>query len=142
MGYDPHGRVDLKVTLVLLAACGKPAPPPAPCPPPPAHHGQATYYVDSTNACGFAKVNDPRYAAVSAADWNKGAWCGTCLQVADATGHHVIVHVVDVYPACKTGDLDLATPAFAQLAPLDRGRIPITWAQVSCAPLLFDVRCP
>jgi expansin (peptidoglycan-binding protein) len=44
----------------------------------------------------------------------------------------VVVRIVDLCPGCGLGDLDLSMTAFAKIAPLSRGRVPITWHFVPC----------
>jgi expansin (peptidoglycan-binding protein) len=75
-------------------------------------------------------------AAINTADYEHAALCGACLEVAGPRGK-IVVRVVDSCPGCKHGDLDLSREAFARLAPLDLGRIAITWQVVAC-----DVRGP
>ena len=95
--------------------------------------GSGTYYAaDGTGNCSFdASPNDLMVAAMNAADYNTAAWCGACLDVASGS-NHVVVRVVDQCPGCAHGDLDLSEQAFAALAPLPQGRIPITWHEVPC----------
>jgi hypothetical protein len=45
----------------------------------------------------------------------------------------VTVRIVDLCPECKAGHLDLSREAFAQIADLTQGRVPITWQVVSPA---------
>jgi expansin (peptidoglycan-binding protein) len=44
----------------------------------------------------------------------------------------VTVRIVDLCPECQTGHLDLSMQAFAQIADLAAGRVPITWQLVPC----------
>lgn len=104
------------------------------CTPVPAEaSGAGTYYsADGTGNCGFdASPNDLMVAAMNAVDYDHAAWCGACLAVSGPNGQ-VVVRVVDQCPGCKHGDLDLSPQAFARLAPLAAGRIPITWHEVAC----------
>ena len=39
----------------------------------------------------------------------------------------VVVRIVDRCPECAPGDVDMSPQAFAQIAPLVAGRVPITW---------------
>jgi expansin (peptidoglycan-binding protein) len=100
---------------------------------PPQASGEGTYY-DATGAgnCSFdASPNDLMVAAMSSADYNTAAWCGACLEVTGPMGT-VTVRVVDQCPECVHGDLDLSREAFAMIAPLSAGRVPITWHEVAC----------
>lgn len=100
---------------------------------PPEASGEGTYYdADGTGNCGFdASPNDLLVAAMNAADYNTAAWCGACLEVTGPMGT-VTVRVVDQCPECVHGDLDLSREAFAMIAPLSAGRVPITWHEVAC----------
>jgi expansin (peptidoglycan-binding protein) len=132
--------VVLRVLAVVLAliACGcgsKDKPPPAPrcTPAPPAVAGEATHYeADGTGKCSFEASGDLLVAALNGTDYARGSWCGACLVVAGPDDTEIIVRVVDKCPGCKQGDLDLSEEAFALLAPLSKGRIPITWLPVPC----------
>jgi expansin (peptidoglycan-binding protein) len=95
--------------------------------------GEGTYYAaDGTGNCSFdATPGDLMVAAMNDPDYQNAAWCGACLDVTGPSGH-VVVRVVDRCPECKHGDLDLSPQAFEQLAPLAKGRIPITWHEVAC----------
>lgn len=119
--------------LALLVACRHEPEEPGCADVPFAATGEATYYTaDGTGSCSFdASPGDLMVAAMNGADYDRAAWCGACLEV---TGPHgaVVVRVVDQCPGCKHGDLDLSPQAFQQLAPLDVGRIPITWHEVAC----------
>lgn len=122
--------------VVVLAACGSKSVKDAAvdCTPiPAAESGDGTYYAaDGTGNCSFdASPNDLMVAAMNAADYNVAAWCGACLEVTSGTAS-VVVRVVDQCPGCKHGDLDLSEQAFALLAPLAAGRIPISWHEVAC----------
>ncbi|KAF9112259.1 hypothetical protein BGX27_003697 [Mortierella sp. AM989] len=54
--------------------------------------------------------------------------CGQCLQVTGPNGI-IQVQIVDMCPGCKSGSLDLTPGAFAKIADLDKGRVPISWQQ-------------
>jgi expansin len=42
------------------------------------------------------------------------------------------VRIVDLCPECEVGHLDLSQQAFAQIADVSAGRVPITWQVVAC----------
>jgi expansin (peptidoglycan-binding protein) len=93
--------------------------------------GEATHYdADGRGNCSF-EASDGMVAAVNGGDYDRAAWCGACLEVTGPSGA-VVVRVVDKCPGCKPGDLDLGQAAFAALAPLAEGRIPIRWRPVAC----------
>lgn len=124
------------------SACGAPPPPPPPPPSPctvspePFHAGEATHYAaDGTGKCSFERrartPSDPLLvAAINHADYE--GRCGACVVVVGPDDAEILVEIVDRCPGCKPGDLDLSREAFALLAPLDKGRIPIRWLPVPC----------
>jgi expansin (peptidoglycan-binding protein) len=56
--------------------------------------------------------------------------CGAYVRVTGPRGV-VTVRIVDLCPGCHAGDLDLSREAFAQIANLSQGRVPITWQVLS-----------
>jgi expansin (peptidoglycan-binding protein) len=98
----------------------------------PVRTGIATYYdATGAGACLFdASLNDLMVAAMNAPDYNNSAVCGEFVRV---TGPHgtIQVRIVDLCPECQTGHLDLIQSAFAQLADLSLGVVPITWQVIS-----------
>ncbi len=42
------------------------------------------------------------------------------------------VRIVDLCPGCEQGHLDLSQQAFAQIADVSAGNVPITWQVVAC----------
>ncbi len=133
--------------LALLAACEpqdpadralEPARPlePVACDDLPRGEGEGTWYeADGRGAC----LLDPPpgdepllVAAMNADDWAGSEVCGACAVVHGPQGR-VRVRIVDLCPECVSGDLDLSPDAFARIAPLADGRVPISWALVPCA---------
>ena len=100
---------------------------------PAAVSGQATYYdADGRGRCSFdASPGDFLVAAISSAGDDGAGRCGACLAVTGPRGA-VVVRVVDRCHGCAPGDLDLSRTAFAAIAPLAAGRVPITWREVAC----------
>lgn len=130
-------RTCISAALLSLAACGGDDGDELPggsCDAvPPAASGEGTYYA-ATGAgnCSFdPSPDDLMVAAMNAVDYRTAAWCGACLEVTGPSGT-VTVRVVDQCPECAGGDLDLSPEAFALLAPLSAGRVPITWHLVAC----------
>jgi expansin (peptidoglycan-binding protein) len=95
--------------------------------------GVATYYsADGTGACGFdASPNDLNVAAMDQPEWAGSGVCGECVVVTGPKGN-VTVRIVDECPGCEVGHLDLSQQAFAQIADVSAGRVPITWKVVPC----------
>jgi expansin len=108
------------------------------------HHGEGTYYAKVSNGghCSYGLVSTPLFAAMNHTDYQNSEACGMCLQVSGPNGS-VKVKVVDECPECEPGDVDLSEDAFAQLAPLVQGRIPITWQYTSCdvqGPIVYHYK--
>ncbi len=107
-------------------------------------HGVATYY-DATGAgnCGFdASPNDLDVAAMDDPEWQNSAVCGACAAVTGPKGK-VTVRIVDRCPECEPGHLDMSQPAFAKIADVSAGKVPITWLLVPCAvsgPVAFHYK--
>lgn len=100
----------------------------------PIHQGIATYYdATGAGACSFdPSLQDLMVAAMNAEEYDNAAACGAYLYVTGPKGA-VTVRIVDLCPECKAGHLDLSREAFAQIAELAQGRVPITWQLVSPA---------
>jgi len=100
----------------------------------PLRQGEATYYAATgAGACSFdSSPNDLMVAAMNAVDYNNAFYCGAYLEV---TGPNAVItlRIIDLCPGCSAGDLDLSREAFAQIAPLYLGRVPISWRVISPA---------
>ncbi len=98
----------------------------------PLHTGIATYYyATGAGACGFdASPSDLMVAAMNAEEYNNASYCGAYVHVKGPKGT-VIVRIVDLCPECKAGHLDLSQQAFAAIADLPQGRVPIEWQVIS-----------
>lgn len=93
--------------------------------------GEGTYYdADGTGNCSFDASSD-LVAALNDPDYDGAAWCGACAAV-DGPDGSVVVRIVDRCPECASGDLDLSMAAFEQIAPLEAGRVAISWRFVPC----------
>jgi expansin (peptidoglycan-binding protein) len=101
-------------------------------PPNPIHQGIATYYnATGDGACMFGpSPNDLMVAAMNAEEYDNSAVCGSYVFVTGPQGT-VTVRIVDLCPECKAGHLDLSREAFALIADLNLGVVPITWQVVS-----------
>jgi expansin (peptidoglycan-binding protein) len=100
----------------------------------PVHQGVATYYdASGAGACSFDPApNDLMVAAMNADEYNNAAMCGAYVHVIGPKGE-TTVRIVDLCPECKAGHLDLSREAFARIADLPQGRVPIRWQLVSPA---------
>ncbi len=98
----------------------------------PIHQGIATYYyATGDGACMFGpSPQDLMVAAMNAEEYENAAVCGAYVHVTGPKGE-VTVRIVDLCPECKAGHLDLSQEAFARIADLPQGRVPITWQVVS-----------
>jgi expansin (peptidoglycan-binding protein) len=98
----------------------------------PLHSGEGTYYnADGSGNCLFpATPGNLMVAAMNHTDYNNAALCGAYVAVNGPQGS-VIVRIVDRCPECPQGDVDLSREAFAQIAALSAGRVPITWQLIS-----------
>lgn len=110
--------------------------------------GEGTYY-DINAFGGFGNCSFPNslftpfyIGAMNASQYGLAAYCGACAEVTGPNGK-VIVTVIDQYPECKQGDIDLSPEAFDQIANRIDGRVKISWKIVSCAsasPVQFYIK--
>jgi expansin len=98
------------------------------------HSGEGTYYAaDGSGNCSFdPSPGDLRVAAMNTPDYAGSAMCGACVEVTGPKGT-ITVRIVDRCPECPAGDVDLSESAFAEIAEVSAGRVPITWHLVPCA---------
>ncbi|MEU0386237.1 expansin EXLX1 family cellulose-binding protein [Streptomyces chartreusis] len=98
------------------------------------YKGVATHYdaADGDGACLYGPSPDLMVAAMNHTDYETSKACGAYLLVRAANGASVTVRVTNECPLpCAPGQLDLSKEAFAKLAGLSAGRIPITWSLLS-----------
>ncbi|MFC9930722.1 expansin EXLX1 family cellulose-binding protein [Streptomyces sp. NPDC127190] len=98
------------------------------------YRGVATAYEagDGNGACLFGPSPDLMVAAMNTTDYESSRACGAYVLVRAANGASVTVRITNECPApCAPGQIDLSRQAFARLADLSAGRIPITWRLVS-----------
>jgi expansin (peptidoglycan-binding protein) len=95
--------------------------------------GEGTYYAATGDgACMFGpSPNAMDVAALNQPDWAGSALCGACADVTGPNGS-VRVRIVDLCPECQSGDLDFSQQAFAKIAQVSAGRVPISWTLVAC----------
>lgn len=99
----------------------------------PVRTGEATYYneADGTGNCMFdATPSDLMVAAMNHTDYATAAMCGAFVEITGPKGV-VTVRIVDRCPECPAGDIDLSPQAFARIADIASGRVPIKWRIVS-----------
>ncbi|MGX5211755.1 expansin EXLX1 family cellulose-binding protein [Streptomyces violaceus] len=98
------------------------------------YKGVATHYdaADGDGACLYGPSPDLMVAAMNHTDYETSKACGAYILVRAANGASVTVRVTNECPLpCAPGQLDLSKEAFAKLAGLSAGRIPITWSLLS-----------
>jgi expansin (peptidoglycan-binding protein) len=64
--------------------------------------------------------------AMNLADYNEGQLAGAYIEVTGELGT-INMLVTDLLPEGKKGDLDLYTDAFPLIAPVEKGRVPVSW---------------
>ncbi|GGW85000.1 expansin EXLX1 family cellulose-binding protein [Streptomyces lomondensis] len=98
------------------------------------YQGVATHYdaADGDGACLYGPSPDLMVAAMNHTDYETSKACGAYVLVRAANGASVTVRITNECPLpCAPGQLDLSKEAFAKLAGLSAGRIPITWSLLS-----------
>ncbi|CAD6888530.1 unnamed protein product [Tilletia controversa] len=91
------------------------------------YDGKGTYYRVGMGSCGWHNNSEQFVAAISAAQYHAGGYCGKQARVCHSGGC-VKVKLVDECPGCNYGSLDLSPAAFRALAPMRVGVIDITWS--------------
>ncbi|KAL9551805.1 hypothetical protein MBANPS3_004076 [Mucor bainieri] len=92
--------------------------------------GDATFYNTGLGSCGWDSSNSEMIVALNHGQMENGAnsnlnkLCGKSI-IATGPKGSVTVKVVDTCPGCAHGDLDLSPSAFAKIADMDAGRVPI-----------------
>ncbi|MFC9908369.1 expansin EXLX1 family cellulose-binding protein [Streptomyces sp. NPDC127197] len=98
------------------------------------YRGVATHYDagDGDGACLYGPSPDLMVAAMNHTDYESSKACGAYVLVRAVGGASVTVRITNECPLpCAPGQLDLSKQAFAKLADLSAGRIPITWSLLS-----------
>ncbi|PBK66769.1 hypothetical protein ARMSODRAFT_939053 [Armillaria solidipes] len=90
--------------------------------------GDATWYDPNGNfgACGAPMQNSDHIVALSSDQYAGGAHCWKHIGV-NYNGKFVDATIGDLCPGCGINGIDLSSSAFQELAPLDVGRIQVTW---------------
>ena len=98
------------------------------------YQGVATAYEAGVGdgACLFGPSPDMMIAAMNTTDYQTSRACGAYVLVRAANGKSITVRITNECPLpCAPGQIDLSQQAFAKLADLKVGRLPITWRLVS-----------
>ena len=98
----------------------------------PVHSGNATYYnATGDGNCSFGpSPNDLMVGAMNEVEYDNSAICGAYVSITGPKDT-IIIRIVDRCPECPVGHIDLSQEAFAQIAELSQGIVPITWQLVS-----------
>src|SRR3984957_14796342 len=100
--------------------------------------GEATHYELASGGMGICSYPSPPagqlYVALPPSEYGGSAACGSYLQVSGPDGS-VTVEVVDQCPECQAGHIDLSEQAFAKIAPLSAGLVPVTYHTIVDPPL-------
>jgi expansin (peptidoglycan-binding protein) len=102
--------------------------------------GEGTYYAgDGSGNCSYPAGGSVLYAAMNETDYESSLNCGAYIQATGPKGT-VTVIVADRCPECAPGDIDFSPQAFAQVADLSAGRVPISWHLVSAPPSISNIQ--
>ena len=100
--------------------------------------GEATHYELASGGMGNCSYPSPPagqlYVALPPSEYGSSAACGSYLQVSGPDGS-VTVEVIDQCPECQAGHIDLSEQAFAKIAPLSAGLVPVTYRTLADPPL-------
>lgn len=93
------------------------------------HTGDGTFYGGGyEGGCAMLDPVSTDYwvVAMNLADYNNAQLAGAYLEVTGELGT-IKMLVTDLLPEGKKGDLDLYTDAFPLIAPVEKGRVPVSW---------------
>ena len=96
------------------------------------YEGDGTFYdATGTGNCGFpASPENMMVAAMNKSDYDNSAICGSYVQIT-GPDDTIIVRIVDQCPNCPLHRIDLSREAFAEIADLSLGVVPISWQLIS-----------
>ena len=93
------------------------------------HTGEGTFYGGGyEGGCAMLDPVSRDYwiVAMNLADYNDAQLAGAYIEVTGELGT-INMLVTDELPEGKKGDLDLYTDAFPLIAPVEKGRVPVSW---------------
>ena len=93
------------------------------------HTGDGTFYGGGyEGGCAMLDPVSRDYwiVAMNLEDYNEGQLAGAYIEVTGELGT-INMLVTDLLPEGKKGDLDLYTDAFPLIAPVEKGRVPVSW---------------
>ena len=111
------------------------------------HTGEGTFYgggYEGGHAMLDPVSHDYWIVAMNHSDYNCAQLAGAYLEVTGELGT-INMLVTDELPEGKKGDLDLYTDAFPLIAPVEKGRVPVSWKIVPLdsaedAPICFKYK--
>ncbi|KAF2673877.1 hypothetical protein BT63DRAFT_451932 [Microthyrium microscopicum] len=103
-----------------------------------AQNGQLTYFATGLGACGVTNQETDSIVAIDHQTFDSGNVdgnpnhnrnCGRVIRITQANYKTVSkdVTVVDRCEACQPGDLDVTRTIFGGLAPVESGRVQLSW---------------
>lgn len=93
------------------------------------HTGEGTFYGGGyEGGCAMLDPVSRDYwiVAMNLPDYNNAQLAGAYIEVTGELGT-INMLVTDLLPEGKKGDLDLYTDAFPLIAPVEKGRVPVSW---------------
>lgn len=93
------------------------------------HTGEGTFYGGGyVGGCAMLDPVSTDYwiVAMNLADYNNAQLAGAYLEVTGELGT-INMLVTDLLPEGQKGDLDLYVDAFPLIAPVEKGRVPVSW---------------
>ncbi|RYP86390.1 hypothetical protein DL770_004895 [Monosporascus sp. CRB-9-2] len=94
--------------------------------------GDMTHFTPGLGACGRVNSASDPVVALSPAQYgsfpnpNNSPVCGRWITI-HGNGRTTAAQVVDMCPSCASGSIDVSPVIFDDIAPLDVGRIQVTW---------------
>ncbi|RYP14707.1 hypothetical protein DL765_006177 [Monosporascus sp. GIB2] len=97
-----------------------------------AFEGDMTFYTPGLGACGRVNSASDPVVALAPAEYgntpnpNNSPVCGRWITI-HGNGRTTAAQVVDRCAGCASGSIDVSPVIFDDIAPLDAGRVHVTW---------------
>ncbi|RYP44619.1 hypothetical protein DL768_008940 [Monosporascus sp. mg162] len=94
--------------------------------------GDMTFFTPGLGACGRVNTASDPVVALAPAQYgsfpnpNNSPQCGRWITI-HGNGRTTAAQVVDLCPECASGSIDVSPVIFDDIAPLDVGRVQVTW---------------
>lgn len=101
-----------------------------------AYTGDMTYFIPGLGSCGTTSTGSDMIVAISAARMNSGGnpsnnpLCFSQITITNSAGVSQGATVVDTCAGCAENDIDVSQAVFEALAPLDEGRVSVSWSGI------------